>query len=176
VRRSQRALSRDLTDRFKPSVTHYSLEYLNTAGRFSPQQILKSFRRRAKGSVLLYGPPGTGKTQFTEHLASELKLPLVSKSAAALLSKWLGDSEKNIAAAYIAQLSKAGVFRQPIVTRVDHLRGFYPAESYHQDYLVHNPSSSYIVYNDLPKIESLKRVFPGYYSDRPVLLAQASSH
>jgi SpoVK/Ycf46/Vps4 family AAA+-type ATPase len=100
VRRSQRALSRDLTDRFKPSVTHYSLEYLNTAGRFSPQQILKSFRRRAKGSVLLYGPPGTGKTQFTEHLASELKLPLVSKSAAALLSKWLGDSEKNIAAAF----------------------------------------------------------------------------
>jgi hypothetical protein len=100
VRRSQRALSRDLTDRFRPSVTHYSLEYLNTAGRFSPQQILKSFRRRPKGSVLLYGPPGTGKTQFTEHLASELKLPLVSKSAAALLSKWLGDSEKNIAAAF----------------------------------------------------------------------------
>jgi hypothetical protein len=100
VRRSQRALSRDLTDRFKPSVTHYSLEYLNTAGRFSPQQILESFRRRAKGTVLLYGPPGTGKTQFTEHVASELKLPLVSKSAAALLSKWLGDSEKNIAAAF----------------------------------------------------------------------------
>ncbi|MGH8138379.1 MAG: AAA family ATPase [Steroidobacteraceae bacterium] len=100
VRRSQRALSRDLTDRFKPSVTHYSLEYLNTAGRFSPQQILQSFRRRPKGSMLLYGPPGTGKTQFTEHLASELKLPLVSKSAAALLSKWLGESEKNIAAAF----------------------------------------------------------------------------
>ena len=100
VRRSQRALSRDLADRCKPSVTHYSLEYLNTAGRFSPQQILKCFRRRAKGSVLLYGPPGTGKTQFTEHLAGELRMPLVSKSAAALLSKWLGDSEKNIAAAF----------------------------------------------------------------------------
>ncbi len=100
VERSQRALSRDLTDRFKPSVTHYSLEYLNTAGRFSPQQILKSLRRRPKGSLLLYGPPGTGKTQFTEHLASELELPLVSKSAAALLSKWLGESEKNIAAAF----------------------------------------------------------------------------
>ncbi len=100
VRRSQRALSRDLADCFKPSVTQYSLEYLNTAGRFSPQQILNSFRRRPKGSVLLFGPPGTGKTQFTEHLASELKLPLVSKSAAALLSKWVGESEKNIAAAF----------------------------------------------------------------------------
>ena len=85
------------------------------------------------------------------------------------------DTQKTIAAAYIAQLSKAGVFRQPIVTRVDHLRGFYPAESYHQDYLVHNPSNPYIAYNDLPKIENLKRVFPNYYSDRPVLLAASGS-
>jgi hypothetical protein len=100
IRRSQRALSRELTEAFKPSVTRYSLEYLNTSGRFSPQQILQSFRRRPKGSVLLYGPPGTGKTQYTEHLASELNLPLVSKSASALLSKWVGDSEKNIAAAF----------------------------------------------------------------------------
>ncbi len=100
IRRSQRALSRDLTERFKPSVTRYSLEYLNTAGRFSPKQILDSFRKRPRGSILLYGPPGTGKTQFTEHLASELGLPLVSKSASDLLSKWLGDSEKNIAAAF----------------------------------------------------------------------------
>jgi SpoVK/Ycf46/Vps4 family AAA+-type ATPase len=100
IRRSQRALSRELTEAFKPSVTRYSLEYLNTSGRFSPQQILRSFHRRPKGSMLLYGPPGTGKTQFTEHLASELNLPLVNKSASALLSKWLGDSEKNIAAAF----------------------------------------------------------------------------
>ena len=81
------------------------------------------------------------------------------------------DSQKSIATAYIAQLNQAGVFRRPIVTRVDRLKGFYPAESYHQDYLVHNPSSGYIVFNDLPKIENLKRLFPEYYSDRPVLLA-----
>jgi peptide-methionine (S)-S-oxide reductase len=85
------------------------------------------------------------------------------------------DTQKTIATAYIAQLSKAGIFRQPIVTRVDHLKGFYPAESYHQDYLVHNPSNPYIAYNDLPKIENLKRVFPNYYSDRPVLLAASGS-
>ncbi len=100
IRRSQRALARDLTERFRPSVTRYSLEYLNTAGRFTPRQILESFRKRPRGSVLLYGPPGTGKTQFTEYLAGELGLPLVSKSASELLSKWLGDSEKNIAAAF----------------------------------------------------------------------------
>jgi len=100
LRRSQKALSRELTHAFMPSVTGYSLEYLNTSGRFSPQQILDSFRRRPKGSVLLYGPPGTGKTQFTEYLASQLNLPVVSKSASTLLSKWLGESEKNIAAAF----------------------------------------------------------------------------
>lgn len=100
VRRSQRALARDLTERSKPPVTAYSLDYLNTSGRFGPAQILESFRRRPKGSMLLYGPPGTGKTQFTEYLAEELGLPLVSKSASSILSKWLGDSEKNIAAAF----------------------------------------------------------------------------
>ena len=81
------------------------------------------------------------------------------------------DDQKNVATAYIAQLKQAGVFARPIVTRVDPLRGFYPAESYHQDYLVHNPSNPYIAYNDLPKIENLKRLFPNYYSDHPVLLA-----
>ena len=100
VRRSQRALARNLAERLKPPVTQYSLEYLNTAGRFTPKRILESLRRRPKGSMLLYGPPGTGKTQFTEHLATELRLPLVSKSASALLSKWVGESEKNIAAAF----------------------------------------------------------------------------
>jgi peptide-methionine (S)-S-oxide reductase len=81
------------------------------------------------------------------------------------------DSQKSIATAYIAQLNQAKVFPRPIVTRIDRLKSFYPAESYHQDYLVHNPSNSYIVFNDLPKIENLKRLFPDYYSDRPVLLA-----
>jgi ATPase family associated with various cellular activities (AAA) len=109
VRRSQRALQRDLTQRLKPPVTHYSLDYLNTSGRFTPGQILDSLRRRPKGSLLLYGPPGTGKTQFTEHVAGELRLPLVSKSASALLSKWLGESEKNIAAAFEEAAAEDGI-------------------------------------------------------------------
>ena len=81
------------------------------------------------------------------------------------------DTQKSIATAYITQLSEAHVFPRAIVTRVDRLKGFYPAESYHQDYLEHNPSNPYIAYNDRPKIENLKRLFPTYYSDRPVLLA-----
>jgi len=84
------------------------------------------------------------------------------------------DTQKNIASAYIAQLGKTGVFSRPIVTKVDHLKGFYPAEGYHQDFLALNPSNPYIVFNDLPKIANLKRLLPDYYSDRPVLLAQAN--
>jgi peptide-methionine (S)-S-oxide reductase len=78
-------------------------------------------------------------------------------------------TQQNIATAYIAQLQQAHVFSRPVVTKVDPLKGFYPAEGYHQDYLFHNPHQPYIVYNDLPKIENLKRVFPDIYQDRPVL-------
>lgn len=77
------------------------------------------------------------------------------------------ETQKNIATAYIAQLDKAKVYGRPIVTRVDSLKGFYPAEDYHQDFLVNNPRYPYIVINDLPKIKTLKRVLPQYYLDQP---------
>ena len=67
--------------------------------------------------------------------------------------------QKRIAEAYIAQLNKAHVFRSPIVTVLEPLTGFYPAEDYHQDFLVLHPSYPYIVFNDLPKVENLKRLF-----------------
>jgi peptide-methionine (S)-S-oxide reductase len=78
-------------------------------------------------------------------------------------------SQRRIAEAYIAQLNQSGAFHSPIVTRVDPLKGFYAAEPYHQDYLVRNPDSPYIVWNDLPKVENLKRAFPTLYMERPVL-------
>jgi peptide-methionine (S)-S-oxide reductase len=68
-------------------------------------------------------------------------------------------------------LSQAQVFPRPIVTRVDGLTGFYPAEDYHQDFLAHHPNYPYIVYNDLPKIENFKRLFPAYYVGQPVLVS-----
>jgi peptide-methionine (S)-S-oxide reductase len=79
-----------------------------------------------------------------------------------------GSSQTKIARAYIAQLSSAHIFADPIVTRVDPLSGFYPAEGYHQDYLIRNPDSLYIVVNDLPKITALKRLYPDLYRDAPV--------
>jgi peptide-methionine (S)-S-oxide reductase len=78
-------------------------------------------------------------------------------------------TQKHIAEAYIAQLEQAHVFPRPIVTRVDPLQGFYPAEDYHQDYLINNPSNPYIVVNDLPKIANFRKTFPELYRGQPVL-------
>ena len=74
------------------------------------------------------------------------------------------------ARAYIAQLDAAHVFPRPIATRIEPFKGFFPAEGYHQDFLVHNPDYPYIVFNDLPKVAALKRVWPQYWADKPVLL------
>jgi peptide-methionine (S)-S-oxide reductase len=79
------------------------------------------------------------------------------------------DTQKQIAEAYISQLDKSHAFSRPIVTRVDPLKGFFAAEDYHQDYLIHNPYAPYIAINDIPKIENLKRTFAELYSGRPVL-------
>ncbi len=80
------------------------------------------------------------------------------------------DAQAKIATAYIAQLDRAGKFTQPIVTKVGALTAFYPAEGYHQDYATLHPNNLYIVYNDLPKIENLKRLFPDRYRPTPVLV------
>ncbi len=79
------------------------------------------------------------------------------------------DTQKQIAEAYISQLDKSHVFPRLIVTRVDPLKGFFPAEDYHQDYLIHNPNAPYIAFYDIPKVENLKLTFPELYSGRPVL-------
>jgi len=81
--------------------------------------------------------------------------------------------QAQVAQAYIAQLDKAHVWPAPIVTKIEAGKAFYPAEGYHQDFLVHNPTYPYIVWNDLPKIEDLKRMFPTAYRPDPVLVAQA---
>jgi peptide-methionine (S)-S-oxide reductase len=75
------------------------------------------------------------------------------------------DAQRDIAKAYIGQLNGSGVFQRPIVTRVDPLEGFYPAESYHQDFIARNPKYPYVVINDLPKIRNLKQEFPDLYRE-----------
>ncbi len=79
-------------------------------------------------------------------------------------------TQEKIARAYVDQLNKAHAYAAPIVTKVEKLRGFYKAEGYHQDYLIHHPDQPYIVYNDLPKIENFKKMFPSLYRDTPVMI------
>jgi peptide-methionine (S)-S-oxide reductase len=80
-------------------------------------------------------------------------------------------TQQKIAQAYVAQLDGAHSFARPIATRVDPLTGFFPAEAYHQDFLIHNPTYPYIVFNDLPKIAQLKQLFPEEYREQPVTVA-----
>ncbi|HEY0301081.1 MAG TPA: peptide-methionine (S)-S-oxide reductase MsrA [Rhizomicrobium sp.] len=82
--------------------------------------------------------------------------------------------QEKIARAYVAQLGAAHVFAAPIVTRIETLNGFYAAEAYHQDFLIKNPNHPYIVYNDLPKIAALQRVWPGLYREKPAMLTTAA--
>ena len=85
----------------------------------------------------------------------------------------LNDTQRRVAQGYIAQLEKAHAFPAPIVTRTEPFKGFFPAESYHQNYLTLHPNSAYIAINDMPKIANLKRLFPNLYRDKPVLVEAA---
>ena len=87
---------------------------------------------------------------------------------------YANDEQKRVAQTYIAQLDKAHAFGAPIVTKLELLSGFYPAENYHQDFLVLHPTYPYIVFNDLPKVENLKRLFPDYYREAPVTVLASS--
>lgn len=73
-------------------------------------------------------------------------------------------AQERVARAYVAQLQAAHVYASPIVTRIDPLTRFVPAESYHQNYLSLNPTQPYIVINDMPKITNLRRLFPTRYT------------
>ncbi len=81
------------------------------------------------------------------------------------------DSQRKVAEAYIAQLNRTGVYPKALATTIEPLQAFYPAEDYHQDYLVRHPNSMYIVINDIPKVENLAKTFPERYRDKPALVS-----
>ena len=72
-------------------------------------------------------------------------------------------SQARVARAYVAQLSRAGVFKRPIVTQIEATGRFVPAEAYHQDFMRKNPAHPYILVNDRPKVTALRRMFPGHW-------------
>ena len=77
--------------------------------------------------------------------------------------------QREIAERYIAQLDAAMIFPKKIVTTLEQA-AFYPAEAYHQDFLVRNPTYPYIVINDAPKVRDLSALFPDIYRSEPVLV------
>jgi peptide-methionine (S)-S-oxide reductase len=76
---------------------------------------------------------------------------------------YANEDQKQIASAYIAQLNQAKVFSRPIATQVVPLKGFYPAEGFHQNFLALHPDNPYIVQNDLPKLDKLRKQFPALF-------------
>lgn len=87
----------------------------------------------------------------------------------------LDETQQEVAQAYIAQLDSAAVFDDPIVTRVDPLQAFYPAEGYHQDFATLYPNHPYIAWHDRPKVEKLKATFPELFRTEPVLVSAATN-
>ena len=83
------------------------------------------------------------------------------------------DEQKKVAEAYIAQLNAAKVYKKPIVTKIGALEAFYAAEAYHQDYLTLHPNQPYIAFNDIPKVENLKKIFSENYIEKPTLVSTA---
>lgn len=79
---------------------------------------------------------------------------------------YTNDVQKHVAEAYIAQLEQAHVFKHKIATQVTELKGFYPAEAYHQNYAALHPTDTYIMFNDAPKVANLKKEFPEMYTGK----------
>ncbi len=83
--------------------------------------------------------------------------------------------QERTARAYVAQLEAAHAFSRPIATRIDPAAPFYPAEAYHQDYLVRHPDNPYIAFNDLPKVRSLEALFPESWQAAPIAVGKLAS-
>ncbi len=83
--------------------------------------------------------------------------------------------QARVASHYVAQLDQQKSFSRPIVTEIKPLETFWPAETYHQDYATRHPNNPYIAFNDLPKVEALKTLYPSLYRDQPVLVAAGVS-
>jgi peptide-methionine (S)-S-oxide reductase len=83
--------------------------------------------------------------------------------------------QEHAARAYIAQLEASHAFPRPIATRIDPAGPFYPAETYHQDYLMHHPDAPYIVFYDIPKVQRLQALFPESWQQAPVTVGKLAA-
>jgi peptide-methionine (S)-S-oxide reductase len=137
------------------STAHYDMTSSGTTGHAEAVRILFDPARISYGQILriyfsVVADP-TQKNRQGPDTGTQYRSALFPTSPA----------QARVARAYFAQLSNARVYSRPIVTTVEPFKGFYPAEAEHQNFMARNPSYPYIVVNDRPKVEALKRQFPG---------------
>ena len=95
---ADKALGNTLSERgARRVVTHYDLGLVNTESRFEVPKIVEALRRKSYGTLCFYGPPGTGKTALAEHIAKALDRPLMIRQASDIMSKYVGETEQNMA-------------------------------------------------------------------------------
>ena len=150
------------------NTAHYEMVGTNTTGHAESVQVTFDPRRISYGRILqIYFSVAHDPTELNRQgpdVGTQYRSAIFPTNP----------EQAHIAEAYIAQLNQAHVFDASIVTRIEPSRTFYPAEDYHQDFLTRNPTYPYIVAYDLPKVENLKRLFPGSYRANPVLVAAAA--
>jgi SpoVK/Ycf46/Vps4 family AAA+-type ATPase len=84
----------------RPSVTQYSLDMLNVESRYDIPRIVTALQARGHGALCFHGAPGTGKTALAEHIAQALERPLMIRRASDLVSKFVGETEQQMAAMF----------------------------------------------------------------------------
>jgi len=151
------------------NTAHYEVVGTNTTGHAEAVRVIFDPRRISYGRILqIYFSVAHDPTELNRQgpdVGTQYRSAIFPTNP----------EQTRVTEAYIAQLNQRQVFDAPIVTKIEPGREFYPAESYHQDFLTRNPRYPYIVINDLPKIEDLKRLFPDLYSATPALVAAARS-
>ena len=150
------------------NTAHYEMVGTNTTGHAESVQVTFDPRRISYGHILqIYFSVAHDPTELNRQgpdVGTQYRSAIFPANP----------EQAHIAEAYIGQLNQGNTFTASIVTKVEPGRSFYPAEGYHQDFLTRNPTYPYIVANDLPKIEALKRLFPNLYRATPVLVAAAA--
>lgn len=147
------------------STAHYEMTHDGTSGHAESVEITYDPGQVTYGELLqIFFSVAHDPTQLNRQgpdVGSQYRSTIFARNA----------EQADVAKAYIAQLDQAKVFKRRIATTIETGKEFFPAEKYHQDYLVRNPNDPYILYNDLPKIANLKRLLPEVYRDKPVLVS-----
>ena len=100
LRNADLALGRTPDAGMRPEVTQYNLDMLNVSSRYELPRVVNALKARGHGTLCFYGAPGTGKTALAEYLAKQLERPLMIRRASDLVSKFVGETEQQMAAMF----------------------------------------------------------------------------